>query len=158
MGTSTGQENVVGKYPNQANPLITKAADYALYFPGKQTYVLPKSKSTTKTSCLTGIDVSMFQPAKFAGVSSLGAAREYTNTWKYNYFWNVGVKYNDELKKYPCSGGGAASGGSVAGALCLLVCGAGIYYTFNKNKEQPAEEAPEEPAETPQQEMTTTTT
>lgn len=126
--TSNGQEKIVGKYPNQAVPTITKAADYALYFPGKQTYVLPKSTSTSKTSCLTGIDVSMFKPTKFAGVNSGGYAAEYTNTWGYTYFWNVGVKYNMDLKKYPCTGGGAASGGGVAGALCLLVCGAGIYY------------------------------
>ena len=76
----------------------------------------------------------MFKPNTYSGIDYYGYASSFTNTNAYTYFWNVGVKYNMDLKKYPCSGGGAASGGSVVGVICLLFCGGGVYYLFNKKK------------------------
>ena len=90
------------------------------------------------------------------------------NTYQFNYFWNAGVKYNKELKKYGTSGcggrnrsggsnAGAAGGGSAGGILVLCCIGGIIYFVFIKGKHsvtvgeqgppkgQEAQEVPEEP-------------
>ena len=94
------------------------------------------------------------------------------NTYQFNYFWNAGVKYNKELKKYGSSGcgsrsnrrssgssAGAAGGGSAGGIIVLCCIGGVIYFVFIKGKknEQVDEAPPEETPEAPPQTTTVTT-